>query len=59
MVDQISSNAVNGIIDDVFSTRFLVNYYPWLALDLGVGFLYKVPVCACTSTTNHLRMCNQ
>ena len=42
-VDQISSNAVNGIIDDAFSSRS--DYYPWLALDLGVGFLYKVPGC--------------
>ena len=40
--EQISSNAVNGIIDDVFSTKG--DYYPWLALDLGGGFLYKVSV---------------
>ena len=43
MVEQISSNAVNGIIDDVFSTK-KGDYYPWLALDLGDGFLYKVSV---------------
>ena len=39
------SNAINGIInaEDLFHSND--DYYPWLALDLGVGFLYKVPIC--------------
>ena len=39
---QISSNAINGIQDE---TDMFMSYeakYPWLSLDLGVGFLYKV-----------------
>ena len=45
MVLQVSGNAINGIInaEDLFHSNN--DYYPWLALDLGVGFLYKVPIC--------------
>ena len=45
MVEQVSSNAVNGIYNDWFTTK--ADYFPWLALNLGGGFLYKVPVCSC------------
>ena len=40
--NDVSSNAINGIInaEDLFHSD--KEYYPWLALDLGVGFLYKV-----------------
>ena len=50
MVLQVSGNAINGIIDteDMFNSN--EDNYPWLALDLGVGFLYKVPV----HVTHHL-----
>ena len=47
MVHQMGSNAIDGIMDseeqeDLFHSN--ADEYPWLALDLGVGFLYKVPV---------------
>ena len=45
MVHQISSNAINGIINTEDFFHSYNDTYPWLALDLGVGFLYKVHIC--------------
>ena len=41
----LSSLAINGIINDEDIFHSNKDKYPWLALDLGVGFLYKVPIC--------------